>query len=140
MPEARRLHWPRRSTWAEPTWRAEAPSPILYAEDRIVAPMRVTRIQYTVKPEYAETNAANIEKVMAALRDQPIDGLRYSAFRRPDGNTFVHLVLAKDEETQGRISELPEFQEFQQALIASGPTSPPVPEPWDLVATSAPLS
>ncbi len=101
--------------------------------------MHAIRVQYTVQPDFAATNAANIEKVMAALQAKQVPGLQYTAFRKADGQTFVHLVVAESEAARAQIPELPEFQAFQQALIASKPVSPPATENLDVVGSSRPL-
>ncbi len=98
--------------------------------------MHAIRVQYTVQPDFAATNAANIEKVMAVLQANPIPGVQYSAFRKSDGQTFVHLVVATSEEARAKIPQLPEFQAFQNALQASKPISPPETEALDVVASS----
>ena len=94
------------------------------------------RVQYTVKPSYADTNKANIRKVMDALKANPIDGLVYMACTLDDGETFVHTVVARDEATQRNLTDLAEFKAFQSALRESGPVSPPSPEDMHLVGAS----
>ena len=96
--------------------------------------MRAVKVQYTVKPEYVEQNKANIRRVMDALRAKPIDGMRYASFTLDDGQTFVHINFAKDQETLSRLSDVEEFGEFRSALKASGPISPPASENLNLVA------
>lgn len=96
--------------------------------------MKAVKVQYTVKPEYVEQNKANIQKVMEALKANPIDGMHYASFTLDDGQTFVHLNLAKDGETMSKLQEVQEFNEFRKALKASGPISPPKQEPLNLVA------
>lgn len=96
--------------------------------------MRAVRVQYTVKPEYAEQNKANVERVMEALRRNPIEGMRYTAFTFDDGQTFVHFNMAPDQETLSRLTDVPEFKEFRAALKASDPISPPTAEDLNLVA------
>lgn len=87
--------------------------------------MKAVKVEYTVKPEYAEQNMANIQKVMAAIKANPIEGMQYASFILEDGQTFVHINMAKDSETMGKLSEVPEFNEFRMALKASQPISPP---------------
>jgi len=95
--------------------------------------MRAVKVEYTVRPEFAGQNAANIRRVMDALRASPIDGMRYMAFTAEDGHSFVHINVATDDETLIKVAELPEFKEFQAALKASDPLSPPSPTKLDLV-------
>ena len=87
--------------------------------------MKAVKVQYIVKPEYADQNKANIRKVMDALRKHPIDGMLYSTFTLDDGQTFVHINICRDGETLSKLNDVVEFQEFRNALKASGPVSPP---------------
>ena len=87
--------------------------------------MKAVKVQYTVKPEFAEQNKANIRKVMDALRKNPIEGMLYSTYTIDDGNTFVHINIARDEQTMSKLNDLQEFMDFRMALRASEPISPP---------------
>jgi hypothetical protein len=78
-----------------------------------------------VQPSFVEQNKANIRRVMDAIREKPIDGMLYSSFTLEDGNTFVHINMARDDETMSRLREVPEFQQFQAALRDSKPPVPP---------------
>ena len=98
--------------------------------------MNAVKVQYTVKEEYVETNKANIRRVMAALRQANNPDIKYSTFLLDDGKTFVHIAMRANEEAQATLSGLEEFQQFQQALRASGPESPPKAENLNLVATA----
>jgi len=95
--------------------------------------MKAVKVTYTVRPEYVDQNKANIRKVMAALRSNPIPGMRYAAFTMDDGQTFVHINMAKDQETLSSLQEVEEFTAFRIALRASSPTSPPQSENLNLV-------
>jgi len=95
--------------------------------------MKAVKVTYTVRPEYVDQNKANIRRVMAALRSNPIPGMRYSTFTLDDGQTFVHINMAKDRETLSRLQEVEEFGEFRTALKASSPISPPQSENLNLV-------
>ncbi|MFT5820832.1 MAG: nitrogen regulatory protein PII-like uncharacterized protein [Crocinitomix sp.] len=84
------------------------------------------KVEYTVEFGFVEENKSNIQKVMEALQQQPIEGMYYSSQTINDSpNTFVHYNLAKDTETMSKLSELDEFKAFQKALKASKPLSPP---------------
>ncbi len=87
--------------------------------------MKAVEVQYTVQQNFVEENKANIGKVMDALRSHPIEGLKYAAFTLADDQTFVHLNIAKDEETLARFTKMDEFKAFQKALKESQPISPP---------------
>lgn len=95
--------------------------------------MKAVKVQYTVKPEYIEQNKANIQRVMEYLRSNPIDGMQYSSFTLDDGQTFVHINMAKDEETMNKLQQVEPFNEFRMALKESGPVSPPKSENLNLV-------
>ena len=95
--------------------------------------MKAVKVQYTVQPEYAAQNKANIQKVMNALQAHPIEGLQYSSFTLDDGQTFVHINMAKDADTMAKLSEMEEFQAFRKALKASAPVKAPQADSLDLV-------
>jgi len=67
--------------------------------------MKSVKVEYRVRPEFAEENATNIRRVMDALRERPIEGLKYIAFVLADGETFVHLTVAKDEVILSKFTE-----------------------------------
>lgn len=102
--------------------------------------MKAVKVQYTVKPEYIEQNKANIQRVMEYLRSNPIDGMQYSSFTLDDGQTFVHINMAKDEETMNKLQQVEPFNEFRMALKESGPVSPPKSENLNLVDAGFELS
>ncbi len=89
--------------------------------------MKAVQVQYTVQPEYVEKNKDNIQKVMEALKANPIAGMLYSSYILDDEQTFVHINIAKDSETMSKLNDLPEFKEFRMGLKASNPVSPPKP-------------
>ncbi|MEM7030794.1 MAG: hypothetical protein AAF629_14605 [Chloroflexota bacterium] len=98
--------------------------------------MNAVKVQYTVKASYVETNKANIQKVMADLKEINNPDLRYSAFQLADGKSFMHFVMRANEEAQQTLSELPSFQEFQRQLRESQPEVPPQPDELTLVGAS----
>ena len=87
--------------------------------------MNAVKVQYTVKPEYSETNKKNIERVMDALKEVGSPDIRYSAYLLDDGKTFVHFVMRANDEAGNLLSNLEAFQDFQQQLRDSGPEAPP---------------
>ena len=87
--------------------------------------MKAVKVEYTVRPEFVEQNKANIRKVMDKLRQFPIEGMMYSSYTKDDGQTFVHINIAKDEATISKLNEVSEFGEFRKALKESNPLSPP---------------
>lgn len=98
--------------------------------------MKAVKVQYTVKSEYAETNAANIRRVMNELRELNHPGIKYSTFLQNDGRSFVHFAVTDSEESNNILTGLESFKRFQQELKASGPEVPPKSESLDLVASS----
>ena len=98
--------------------------------------MKAVQVRYTVKPEFVEQNKKNITAVMEALKANPIEGMLYSSYTDDEGNTFVHINMAKDGDTLSRINELAEFLHFRKELKASEPIAPPKASPMDLVAAA----
>ena len=98
--------------------------------------MKAVKVEYTVRSEYAATNAENISQVMRDLRKINPSGLQYSSFLKEDKKSFVHFVMAKDEEAEKVLTDLPSFKNFQAALKASNPETPPKVEKLALVGTS----
>ena len=98
--------------------------------------MKAVKVEYTVKPEYVAQNKANVEHVMQALRNQPIEGMHYSTFIKDDGQTFVHINMAQDGDTMSKLGDVPEFQHFRSSLKASGPLAPPKSTNLKLVGAS----
>lgn len=97
--------------------------------------MKAIRVKYTVPADYVETNQANIRAVMEELRAKGDVGVRYSAFIAPDGRTFVHLAIVRDDEAAKVIPSLPAFQTFRAGLKENAET-PPAAEDWAVVGTS----
>ncbi len=105
---------------------------ILYKTQR----MKAVKVQYTVQAEYVEQNKVNIQKVMEALKTNPIEGMQYSSFTDDaQPNTFVHINMAKNEKIMSKLNELAEFKAFRMALKASQPLSPPKQTTLNLVGT-----
>lgn len=98
--------------------------------------MNAVRVQYTVKESYVETNKANIQRVMADLREINDPNIKYAAFLLDDGKSFMHFVMRTSDEAQKTLSELPSFQEFQRQLRESGPEAPPQSENLTPVGSS----
>ncbi len=95
--------------------------------------MKAVKVQYKVKPEYTDTNKANIAEVMSDLRKLNDNTIKYSTFISEDGQTFVHFAMFKDENGQRTLNELGSFKKFGAELKASGPLEPPKPETLTLV-------
>ena len=87
--------------------------------------MKAVKVQYTVQPDFVDQNKANIKKVMDKLKDSPIEGMLYSSYTLEDGQTFVHINIAKDGDTMNKLNDVQEFNEFRKALKESQPITPP---------------
>lgn len=98
--------------------------------------MPMVRVTYTVRPEFADTNKANIQAVMDALQAIGNPGVRYAAYVLPDGVTFMHVAMFADEEARAVLGLIPEFAKFQSELKGSGLVSPPDPKPLEFVGAS----
>jgi hypothetical protein len=97
--------------------------------------MKALRVRYTVKREFVAQNRENITAVMAELRAKGDVGVKYTSFLEPDGQTFVHMVVARDEATLGIVPTLEAFKAFQTALRPNLEV-PPNTEHWDVVGSS----
>ena len=97
--------------------------------------MLATQVTYRVHPAFVTTNQANIGAVMAELAALGDVGVQYTAFLRPDGVTFVHLVVARDEAAMKIVPNLADFRVFREAL-RTGAESPPENESWSVVGAN----
>jgi len=98
--------------------------------------MKIVRVTYTTKAEYAEQNQQNIQTVMIDLQKLGRPGINYNACLNTDGKTFIHTAFFNSEEDQNVLNELPSFKTFQQQLKASGLEAPPKQESPTLIASS----
>jgi len=81
--------------------------------------VKVTRVQYTVRPEYVEQNKRNIEAVMRELRAIGNDEVKYAVYLQQDGRTFMHLVHQNTAEAEQYPTSLESFKSFQTQLRAN---------------------
>jgi len=100
--------------------------------------MKIVRVVYTTKAEYAAQNKANIQKVMSDLQALNNSGMLYNVCLSQDEKTFTHLAFFKTEKDEKQLLELPSFISFQQQLKASGPETPPKQDFPSLVGVSSP--
>src|SRR5437763_622999 len=98
--------------------------------------MKIVKVTYTTKEEYAEQNQSNIKNVMADLQKLNHGGINYNACLSPDGKTFIHTAFFKSDDDQKVLNELPSFIHFQQQLKAGGLEVPPKQELLSLVGSS----
>ena len=82
--------------------------------------MKIVRVQYTTRPEYAATNKENIRQVIAELKSINHPGIKYSTYLFPDGKTFMHLDHFENEEAHRLLQSLSSFKKFADELWASG--------------------
>ena len=54
--------------------------------------MKIIRVTYTVRPEFAEKNKANIKQVMKDLRAVNNPNTKYASYLEEDGVTFMHFA------------------------------------------------
>jgi len=97
--------------------------------------MQATRVRYTVKESFVEENKANIRRVMDEVRAKGDSGVLYNAFIEPDGRTFVHLVVARDEAARSIVPATDAFKTFQAAL-KQNVESPPATETWSVAGAT----
>ena len=102
--------------------------------------MKIVRVTYTTKPEYAEQNKSNIAQVMGALQKINNADMRYETFIGSDGRSFMHFAIFQSDEAEQVLLTLQQFKYFQEQLKASGPESPPKQELLTLVGSSVPGS
>ena len=98
--------------------------------------MRAVKVEYTVKPEYVNTNKANIQKVMDELRALGDVGILYSSYIKEDGCSFVHFSIHRDPEEPNIITSLASFKAFSAQLKAEGLVTVPQAVKLDMVARS----
>jgi hypothetical protein len=98
--------------------------------------MKIVKVTYTAKAEYAGQNQQNIKNVMADLHKLHHPGVDYCVCLSADGKTFIHTAFFNSDEDEKVLLELPSFKYFQQQLKASGPEVPPKQELLTLVGSS----
>ena len=98
--------------------------------------MKIIRVQYTVKPDYAEHNKSNIAQVMKDLRALNNPNAKYASYLEEDGVTFMHFAQYPDDETAKLLNDLPSFTKFRKELKESNPVVPPGSMNMSLVASA----
>jgi hypothetical protein len=98
--------------------------------------MKAIKVEYTVKPEYVNTNKSNIQKVMEELKSLGNVGVLYSVYTKEDGCSFVHFAIYRNANEPNIIPTLKSFQAFNEQLKKEGLTAPPVTLKLDMVAKS----
>ena len=98
--------------------------------------MKAIKVEYTVKPEYVNTNKANIQKVMDELRALGDIGVLYSTYIKEDGCSFVHFSIHRNSEEPNIIPTLTAFKHFSEQLKAEGLVAPPQTVKLEMVGKS----
>ena len=98
--------------------------------------MKIVKVTYTLKSEYASQNQNNIKNVMADLQNLHHPGINYNSCVSVDGKTFIHTAFFDSEEDEKVLLGLPSFRFFQEQLKLSGPEVPPKQELLTLVGSS----
>ena len=100
--------------------------------------MKVTRVQYTVRSDYAEQNKKNIDAVMRELRALANNDVRYAVYLHSDGKTFMHLAQQNTAEAEKLPTSLQSFKRFQTQLKDNLEIAPKV-ETFGLVDSAPPI-
>lgn len=98
--------------------------------------MKIVKVTYTTKAEFAEQNQSNIKNVMTDLQIANHQGINYNACLSADNKTFTHTAFFKSDEDQKLLNELPSFKSFQEQLKSGGLEVPPKQELLTLIGTS----
>ena len=98
--------------------------------------MKIVKVTYTAKSEYASQNQSNIKNVMADLQKLHHPGINYNSCVSVDGKTFIHTAFFDSEEDEKVLLGLPSFRFFKEQLKLSGPEVPPKQELLTLVGSS----
>jgi hypothetical protein len=98
--------------------------------------MKIVKVTYTAKAEFAEQNQNNIKKVMADLQKANHPDINYTCCLSSDGRTFIHTAFFESDEGEKLLFALPSFKFFQEQLKGSSPEVPPKQELLTLVGSS----
>ncbi|MEP7143848.1 MAG: hypothetical protein ABI707_13295 [Ferruginibacter sp.] len=98
--------------------------------------MKIVKVTYTARPDFADQNQANIKAVMTDLQSPQYPGINYNACMASDGKTFIHTAFFSSDEDQRLLNELASFKDFQEQLKSSGFEVPPKQELLNLVGSS----
>jgi hypothetical protein len=98
--------------------------------------MKIIKVVYTVKPEFAVINTDNIKLVMNDLRNINHPGISYNACLGSDGKTFTHTAFFRSDEEKKLLNDLPSFKYFQEQLKMGGLEVAPKQDLLQLVGSS----
>jgi hypothetical protein len=98
--------------------------------------MKIVKVTYTTKAEYAEQNQRNIKNVMTDLQKLNHPGINYNSCLGSDGKSFTHTAFFNSDDDQKVLNELPSFKYFQEQLKIGGLEVPPKQDLLTLVGSS----
>lgn len=76
--------------------------------------MKIIRITYTVKSEFAQKNLENANRFITDLKQINDPAIRYTAYVDANGKTFNHFAVYQNEEAQKTLFALDSFKSFQK--------------------------
>jgi hypothetical protein len=91
------------------------------------ATMKTIMVRYKTLDADAGANETLVRAVFDELRSRAPAGLRYAAYRLPDGVTFVHMATLESRD-ENPLTRLPSFKAFQSQLAARCVEPPVVTE------------
>jgi quinol monooxygenase YgiN len=77
--------------------------------------MKQVLINYIVKPEKVDENAALIKQVFQQMRDEQLKGVKYSAYKMGE-NIFVHVAQFESEAAHQQFTSLESFKAFRENI------------------------
>lgn len=87
---------------------------------------RKVLVQYRVKPERVSEHEALIHAVFSELAASAPEGIRYGAFKRADGVSFVHVALVSVDENP--LDAVAAFKAFAEQIKERCEVPPEVTE------------
>lgn len=82
--------------------------------------MKIVRVHYTTRLEFAPVNQANIAGIVKELKELNHPGIKYGCWLLPDGKTFMHFDQFENEAAHEILTSLTSFKKFDAELWASG--------------------
>lgn len=98
--------------------------------------MIAVKVNYTVKPEYVETNKQNVKAFMTEFANLNNNEFKYIVHVGADGRTFYHISMYQNSEIQKELLDVPAFKLFQQQRDDSGLEREPQIEVMEMVDAS----
>src|SRR5690242_10044405 len=98
--------------------------------------MKIVRVQYTTRLEFASVNQKNINAIVDELKTIGHPGIKYTTWLLPDGKTFMHFDILENEEAHQVLQGLESFKKFARELEASQLEAEPVLEILSLVGST----